>query len=271
MKNQEASDLRVQNRQLSEENTRLTDLTRMLLSSQAFSGFLSELSGTAPPSSTGNLQQSHSHSQPGPSQKDINPHQVARQLQNQRQQVGMATVSERTVDFPLIEDATSASSWNAGVGINNFSVYSITQVPEGPVLDVGKLSGKTDQEHVFQAPSFQAQQATKQKMPTFARARTLLQAEETVPFSSSIHNKPDSKLAGTALELYAEQSANQLISSVLSCAAHCTADAKKADSQSNPGLSNDDNEADVASGLALRCSDLDAVSARIAAVTSHLI
>src|SRR5256885_6591869 len=91
---QEANDLRVQNRQLMEENTRLSDLTRMLLSSQAFSGFLNELSqnGMPAPSTTAATasqpqSQTQSQAQPQPTKKDVNPHQATRQAQNQQTQV----------------------------------------------------------------------------------------------------------------------------------------------------------------------------------------
>src|SRR5437763_10380591 len=79
-KAQEASDLRAQNRQLIEENTRLTDLTRMLLSSQAFSSFLNELSLNGIPAPA--TAAASSQPQPQPTKKDVNPHQATRQAQN---------------------------------------------------------------------------------------------------------------------------------------------------------------------------------------------
>lgn len=153
VKIEEANDLRVQNRQLMEENTRLTDLTRMLLSSQAFSGFLSELSGTGLPSSSNTVPPSQSQPQSQPTQKDVNPQQLASQLQNQQPQIGIATVPETSINFPLFEAVTSTPSWNADVGSNNFPVYTSIGLPDGPALDEKKLSGKGESSCPFQAPN----------------------------------------------------------------------------------------------------------------------
>lgn len=136
---QEANDLRAQNRQLMEENTRLTDLTRMLLSSQAFSGFLNELSQNGMPAPT--TASASSQPQPQPTKKDVNPHQATRQAQNQPTQVGMTIIPETTVDFSML-DSTPTSNWAAGFGMNSFQVCSVTQLPEGPAIDTEFLSGK---------------------------------------------------------------------------------------------------------------------------------
>ena len=140
MKVQEANDLRVQNRQLMEENTRLSDLTRMLLSSQAFSGFLNELSQNGMPApSTAAL--AAPQPQPQPTKKDVNPHQAARQAQNQQTQVGMTIIPESTLDFSMLESIPT-SNWNTGLGMNSYQVCAVTEIPEGPAIDIGSLSGK---------------------------------------------------------------------------------------------------------------------------------
>ena len=139
-KAQEANDLKVQNRQLMEENTRLSDLTRMLLSSQAFSGFLNELSqnGMPAPSATALAA---SQPQPPPTKKDVNPHQATRQAQRQQTQVGMTIIPEATVDFSMLE-STTPNNWNAGFGINSYQVCAVTELPDGPTIDIDSLSGK---------------------------------------------------------------------------------------------------------------------------------
>jgi bZIP-type transcription factor MBZ1 len=271
MKNQEANDLRVQNRQLMEENTRLTDLTRMLLSSQAFSGFLSELSGTVPPSSAGSLQQPQSQSSSQPVPKDINPHQLARHLQDQQQQIGLATISERPVDFSLVGNTTSASRWSASMGLNNFPVYSLTKVPEGPTLDIERLSGKATADRPFQAPEFQAHEATKRDMPTIVYARTLLEAEGLSPPSRPIHTLSDVELDETKFALYAKTSVNRSkTSTALTWNAHHMPHTQKANIHTDLVVDTCESEAVAALRLATMCSRIDAVSARIAAVTSHL-
>ena len=141
LKAQEANDLRVQNRQLAEENTRLTDLTRMLLSSQAFSGFLNELSQNGLPAPTITVAP-QPQPLPQPTRKDVNPNQGARQVRNQQMQVGMTMIPETTVDFSMLD----SNNWNS---MNSFQVCAVTEVPEGPVIDTSFLSGKNS---TFSAP-----------------------------------------------------------------------------------------------------------------------
>lgn len=252
-----------------EENTRLTDLTRMLLSSQAFSGFLSELSGTAPPSSTSSLQQPQTSSQPQTIPKDVNPHQVARQLQNQQQQIGMATIPEQSVDFSLAETNPPASSWNSTVGLVNFPVFSLIKLPEGPALDVETLSGKVHGGSLLQAYESENRDATKQDMPNIEYARLLVKTEEFSSVSSLVHTGSDSKLDTTAFTLYSEPSSTfqeQPFAPEWSTA--WAKDAKPANTHIDIVPCADENA--LAARLASMCSQLDAVSARIAAVTSHL-
>lgn len=249
-----------------EENTRLTDLTRMLLSSQAFSGFLSELSASASAPSTSSLQPSRPQPQSQPSQKDVNPHQAARQLHNQQPQVGLATIPEIPVDFPLVDNTSSASSWNAGISLNNFPVYSLTGMPEGPALDIQKLSGKGHESY-----SFRALDVSKCDMPTIDYTQYLFEADEVAPFPSPPPINPDVEQDGTAFVLYAQPSFNpsKAITPVVP-APYRMVDAERASYPFGIVLDVDENGADAASRLALMCSQLDAVSARIAAVTSHL-
>ncbi|KAF7509782.1 hypothetical protein GJ744_007477 [Endocarpon pusillum] len=255
MKAQEANDLKVQNRQLMEENTRLTDLTRMLLSSQAFSGFLSELSGTAPPSSSSNPSQGQSRPQPQPSQKDVNPHQI-----------GMATISDIPLDFSLADNTSTASSWNTGITLSNFPVYSLTSLPEGPVLDIGKLSGKADDDRPLQAL-----ESVKRDMPTIEYATSLYGGKDVAPPSYPTHSLRDVVSDRTAFELYAEPPSNRSKAThTVPCVAHHMISATRADSHLDDLIGGVDTETATTSRLVLMCSRLDVISARIAAVTSHL-
>ena len=249
-----------------EENTRLTDLTRMLLSSQAFSGFLNELSGTGLSSSTNSLQQLQPQSQqPQPIKKDINPHQVARQLQEQ-QQIGMASIPEISLDFPLVDRNVSASSWNAGVGLNNFSVYSLTSIPEGPALDIEKLSGKGDEDHSFQAPD-----AIKHDMPHIEYAKSCMDVAKFATTPSLNNGNPDVELDETTFSLYAKpRSTPSKSSSDPAYAVVYTVDPKEVKAPFGHLLDTSRSEAAAMARLKLMCSRIDTVSARIAAVTSHL-
>jgi hypothetical protein len=124
-----------------EENTRLTDLTRMLLSSPAFSGFLNELSANgmpAPPTTTSN-QQGQTKSQVRPTRKDVNPHQASRQMQNQQPQINMAMIPETSIDFSVLEQPVNG--WTS-IPSNDFQVFSVSALPQLPVLDLSPISGK---------------------------------------------------------------------------------------------------------------------------------
>ncbi|RMD41062.1 hypothetical protein DV735_g4069, partial [Chaetothyriales sp. CBS 134920] len=139
-KNDEANALRVENQQLREENNRLTDLTRMLLSSSAFSSFLQELSQSGVPQRPSLPSQPVRQDRPTtqPARKDVNPHDAARQV-HQQQQVGMVLVPENNVDMSLFE----MPSWTPSVPSNDVHIYAVTALPDEPVIDVTGLSRKT--------------------------------------------------------------------------------------------------------------------------------
>jgi len=128
------------------ENTRLTDLTRMLLSSPAFSTFLNDLSGTGAPASMPELTRPQSQTptprpQSTTSCKDVNPNQIsARQSHDYHQDnmhVGLTMIPEES-SF----DANATSAMNTGYnnnmdfgGLYDAQVYAVTSVPQGPTLD----------------------------------------------------------------------------------------------------------------------------------------
>jgi hypothetical protein len=136
----ENNDLRSQNRALMEENTRLSDLTRMLLSSPSFSGFLDTLASNPQAAQTAQAVQ-----QPQPQQqqieqpqrqirKDINPY--AAQQQMQQQQIGMAMIPEHNMDFSMLDlNENGAFSYQP-------QVFSVLSLPEA-VIDTEILSGKS--------------------------------------------------------------------------------------------------------------------------------
>ncbi|GFP58416.1 bZIP-type transcription factor MBZ1 [Trichoderma asperellum] len=135
----ENNDLRAQNRALLEENKRLSDLTRMLLSSPAFSNFLDHLSANpsvaAPP-------QVKPEPQPSPEQrsvKDVNPYGS----QPSQHQIGMAMIPEQNVDFSLI-----------GNGFNFQPRVFVVETSEVPSpIESSILSGKAPSviEQTFQS------------------------------------------------------------------------------------------------------------------------
>lgn len=147
----EADELRAKNQELMSENTRLTDLTRMLLASEAFSSFLNELSGTG--GQVGTTSAPSEEQAPVPKveepqrepPKDINPHQPSSHMQPSQTdaQVGMTPMPETYTSF-----STMNTAWadNMDSGLYDAQVYAVTSMPEGPTLDqltTDVLSGKS--------------------------------------------------------------------------------------------------------------------------------
>jgi len=129
-------DLKSQNRALMEENTRLSDLTRMLLSSPAFSGFLDTLSSNPatqqapPPQQQAPIQ----HEQPRQVRKDVNPYGAQQQMQ-QQQHIGMVMIPEQAMDFAMLDINADGFGYQP-------QVYSVLSLPE-TVIDSSILSGKS--------------------------------------------------------------------------------------------------------------------------------
>lgn len=135
----ENQDLRTQNRALLEENTRLSDLTRMLLSSPSFSGFLDTLASNPQAAQTAQSvtqpQQPAAVEQPQRQvRKDVNPYAAQQQMQTQH--IGMTMIPEQNMDFSMLD-----------LGNDVFSTYqpqvfSVLSLPE-TIIDSEILSGKT--------------------------------------------------------------------------------------------------------------------------------
>lgn len=117
-----------------EENTRLTDLTRMLLSSPSFSGFLDTLAQNPAavhqqqPQPTSTPQQGDNRQ----ARKDVNPF-AAQQQQNQ--QIGVAMIPEQTMDFAMLDLNNDAFTYQP-------QVFSVFGMPETHI-DSEVLSGKS--------------------------------------------------------------------------------------------------------------------------------
>ncbi|KAI1084687.1 hypothetical protein F5B20DRAFT_217644 [Whalleya microplaca] len=128
----ENGDLRAQNRALLEENRRLSDLTRTLLSSPSFSSFLDQLS-TNPnlPLRPQQQQIEEPHQVP----KDINPF-AGQQVNNQRQQIGMVMIPEQTMDFSMLN--LNSDSYNYQP-----QVFTVLETSHAPEIDLDALTGKS--------------------------------------------------------------------------------------------------------------------------------
>ncbi|KAI0019457.1 hypothetical protein F4780DRAFT_780489 [Xylariomycetidae sp. FL0641] len=130
----ENGDLRAQNRALADENRRLSDLTRMLLSSPSFSNFLDHLSSN--PQALPQAQPQVEQRQPEPRQapKDVNPYAAVPQGQ-QQQQIGMVMMPEQAMDFSMLNINSDAFNYQPRV----FTVSTLDM----PVIDTEALTGKS--------------------------------------------------------------------------------------------------------------------------------
>ncbi|CZS95603.1 related to bZIP transcription factor [Rhynchosporium agropyri] len=133
----ENTDLRTQNRALMEENTRLSDLTRMLLSSPSFSGFLDTLASNPAAAQTAQAaiqpQQTLQVEQPQQRvRKDLSPYAAPPQ-QMRQQHIGMTMIPEQTMDYSML-DLTGTYSYQP-------QVFSVPSLPE-TFIDTETLSGK---------------------------------------------------------------------------------------------------------------------------------
>ncbi|RDA87213.1 hypothetical protein CP532_2515 [Ophiocordyceps camponoti-leonardi (nom. inval.)] len=125
--------LRAQNRMLFEENKRLSDLTRMLLSSPSFSNFLDHLSINPQVKS----EEPHQEEQlPAYAPKDIN---ARNGQQPHQEQIGMVLIPEHTMDLSQL------SLDNAAAAAYNFQpqVFFVDTPQVSAAVDVSVLSGKT--------------------------------------------------------------------------------------------------------------------------------
>lgn len=131
----ENQDLRSTNRALMDENTRLSDLTRMLLSSPSFSGFLDTLSQNPAAAQTAQQVTQPRVEQQAPqrqARKDVNPYPAQQQMQ---QHIGMTMIPEQTMDFSMLD-------LNSGDNFYQPQVFSVLNLPELSI-DAEILSGKS--------------------------------------------------------------------------------------------------------------------------------
>jgi hypothetical protein len=174
-KTAEANEYKSRVANLEQENSRLTDLTKMLLSSPAFSHFMDNLSsaGSSTPASTRSVEQprteaSRQNQNVSMTRKDVNPY-AASQRQAQQQanpQVGLALVPEHQVDFSAMDLNTT---WPVGsMGNNSWTtnqqVFAVIEIPAGPPvdqqIDIGILSGKSQNSLLSQSQKEEFKQDT---------------------------------------------------------------------------------------------------------------
>ncbi|KAI0420408.1 hypothetical protein F5X98DRAFT_27152 [Xylaria grammica] len=130
----ENNDLRAENRALLEENKRLSDLARSLLSTPSFSSFLNQLSVNSAllPAQQPQMEQR----QPEPTQvpKDTNSYNAM--SMGQHQQIGMVMVPEQRMDFSMLSLNSDGFPYQP-------QVFAVLETPELPEIDTDALTGKT--------------------------------------------------------------------------------------------------------------------------------
>ncbi|KAL5342452.1 hypothetical protein BJX70DRAFT_386225 [Aspergillus crustosus] len=162
-KNNEAQELRLENRALYEENARLTDLARQLLSSPPFAQYLDEMNVSGLPSAQtpmphqsqqqpqqqptnipqGPMQQANLHKEPNPNHTQQEFQMPQTTQMPHASQVGMMMVPSQGIDVSTMN--MSNGGWNTGIDMNfgNPSVFAVLEVPEPSVLDIAAISGKS--------------------------------------------------------------------------------------------------------------------------------
>ncbi|KAK3990465.1 hypothetical protein QBC44DRAFT_64139 [Cladorrhinum sp. PSN332] len=175
----ENGDLRAQNRALVDENKRLTDLTRMLLSSPSFSDFLNQLSANPQTAPQSQPQQSQQQEQQRQMPKDVNPYSASQQVQ--QQQIGLAMIPESNVDFSMLTmDTPDGFNYQP-------QVYAVLETPE-PILDASILSGKSSSYPEDQCTSSE----DKVEMPIIEQPPAFLEEkkQEPAPVNEEFENDP---------------------------------------------------------------------------------
>jgi bZIP-type transcription factor MBZ1 len=161
-----------------EENTRLSDLTRMLLSSPSFSGFLDTLTPniTTDPQAAPVAAPAERPAETRQIKKDINPYAVQQQMQTQ--QINMTLIPEHTMDFSILDlNGDGSYSYQPQV----FSVLSMPEV----AIDSSVLSGKSSN---FVRQSFESDDE-KVEIPIIERMPT---KTEDIPEPTTVDEEFDS-------------------------------------------------------------------------------
>ena len=265
----------------------MTDLTRMLLSSSAFSTFLNELSGTGAPASipeiSGSQQQpAASRPQSAAPPKDVNPNSTLPHLNNVSQQnnmyVGMTTIPEESsFDYNNTEYMGTGYTDNMDVaGLYDAQVYAVTSVPEGPAvdsIDFTMLHGKSSNfvGSLSEDDDVKDQPTPFNMMPTNEKLQSPKPIE--VPEADD-----DIDISDPAFELFVDQPSASLSSTSCDVAPEDRIfgeiELEKAFGRLELVLEEEPDHSEELSSATLEkferlCSRLEASSARIAAVVGH--
>lgn len=281
--------MRAKNEELVAENTRLTDLTRMLLSSPAFSTFLNDLSGTGAPASMPEVSRLQSETPASRSQsvaprKDVNPTQTttpsssSSSSQNVNTHVGMTMIPEEP-SFQYNAAESANNGWTESNmdfrGLYDAQVYAVTEVPQGPAVDsmsFAMLHGKTS--------NFVGSYSSYGSKDEPAEIEPLPVLEKKAVTPEIIEHRPqelDIDVSDPVFALFVEQPGTSLKPAVVG-PEDCIfgeIELEKAFGRLELVIAEDTTEHQEVSSAAIErferlCSRLDAASSRVAAITSNL-
>lgn len=154
-----------------DENKRLSDLTRMLLSSPSFSNFLDHLSTnpTAAPLPAQIKVEPQQQPEQRQAPKDVNPYGSQ---PSQQQQIGIAMIPEQNMDFSMLSLDNSAYNFQPQV-----FVVDTPELPEA--IDAAVLAGKSSNfTETFESDN------EKVEVPVIERHVEKLEAPEPIELAS---------------------------------------------------------------------------------------
>ena len=269
-------------------------MTRLLLSSPAFSTFLDELSSngapTLPSNSTSAQQQQQSQQQPQQPQqqqkpqrtvKDVNPHsQPAKVEQQGDMQVNMTMIPETSMDFPGAD--ALAAGWGSGIDFGmNLQVFAVTDIPEGPAVDTAALSEKPSEtpatpvatdfptEAKSDIPAIEAAPQRTVKEPAAAVPDEEVDLDESDPAFALFIDAPTATTASAPSPSVEEY---QVFGSIQPEKAFARVDLVVFSTESSASC--DENgivDAEAMARFEKMCSSLDSISNRLAGFTCHLL
>ena len=169
-------------------------------------------------------------------------------MQSQQPHVNMAMIPEINIDFSVLEQPTN--NWNP-IPSNDFQVFSVSAVPEVPVLDLTALSSK--------GSSSLNIEATKE-VPQIAEIPSWVKSVSEASVEPSTENSLDK-----AFDLYHDQPSTPTIPSSSSTLDSFLATMNPKPNQSALVLSTTVNESSSLARLKRMCASLDETCEHLAA------
>ena len=280
-KTNEANEYRAQNQALMAENQRLSDLTRMLLSSSAFSNFLNDLSTSGMPATTASASEQSAPVHPALVQpkmsKDPNPNQFAHKQAEAQEHgsahVGMTLIPDNPLDFSTLDLNNNNSFTNFDHGYNHAQVFSVVELPQGPAVDLfdtAVLSGKTSNS----VGPYPSSDDCKLTIPTIERMPRVKEEVDEYQTPTVVHPDVEFDESDPAFALYTDAPSSTTLTPAVPQALLGDLDAEKVFARIDLVVENEDID-NIVSAVAMErfermCFKVEAAFQRIGNVTSHL-